>query len=154
VAIEKGFFEEEGLDVELSTAWGGDKAMTALLSGHADIASIGAETSIYVHGQEASDSVIYFAQLTKTDGTFLVAKEANDDFAWEDVRATAPLGQRVGGMPQTVGEFVLKKHGIDPHAVLDLKQNIDFARIPSAFVSTDAQYVHLFEPTASTFEKE
>lgn len=154
VAIEKGFFEEEGLNVELSTAWGGDKAMTALLSSHADIALIGAETSIYVHGQEASDPVINFAQLTKTDGTFLVAKEANDDFVWEDVKATEFLGQRIGGMPQMVGEFVLKKHGIDPHADLDLKQNIDFANIPSAFVSTDAQYVQLFEPTASTFEKE
>lgn len=154
VAIEKGFFEEEGLNVELSTAWGGDKAMTALLSSHADIALIGAETSIYVHGQEASDPVINFAQLTKTDGTFLVAKEANDEFVWEDVKATEFLGQRIGGMPQMVGEFVLKKHGIDPHADLDLKQNIDFANIPSAFVSTDAQYVQLFEPTASTFEKE
>lgn len=154
VALEKGFFEEEGLDVELSTAWGGDKAMTALLAGHADIALIGAETSIYVHGQEASDPVINFAQLTKTDGTFLVAKEAHDDFTWEDVKGSEFLGQRVGGMPQMVGEFVLKKHGIDPHADLDLKQNIDFANIPGAFVSTDAQYVQLFEPTASTFEKE
>ncbi|MEI3610529.1 ABC transporter substrate-binding protein [Pseudogracilibacillus sp. SO10305] len=153
-AIELGYFEEEGIDIELQTAWGGDKAMTALLSNKADIALVGAETSIYVKHQNPNDPIINFAQLTQTDGTFLVAKEPNDHFQWDDVKETNFLGQRVGGMPQMVGEYVLKQNGIDPHEDLELEQNIDFANIPSAFLTTDAQYVQLFEPTASTFEME
>lgn len=154
VALEKGFFEEEGLAVDLQTTWGGDKTMTALLSDHADIALVGAETSIYVYAQDASDPVINFAQLTQTDGTFLVAKERIDNFQWEDLKGEKFLGQRKGGMPQMVGEFVLKKHDIDPHQDLELTQNVEFANIPSAFASGDYQFVQLFEPTASVFEKE
>ncbi|WP_430784647.1 ABC transporter substrate-binding protein [Virgibacillus flavescens] len=154
VALEKGFFEEEGLEVELQTTWGGDKTMTALLSDGADIALVGSETSIYVYAQESNDYAINFAQLTQTDGTFLVAKEPQPDFKWDDLVDTTFLGQRKGGMPQMVGEFVLKENGIDPHTDLNLLQNIDFANIPGAFVSGDAEYVQLFEPTASIFEKE
>ncbi|WP_099160045.1 ABC transporter substrate-binding protein [Virgibacillus ndiopensis] len=154
VAIEKGFFEDEGIDVELQTTWGGDKTMTALLSNGADVALVGSETSIYVYAQDSKDYAINFAQLTQTDGTFLVAKEPKPDFKWEDLKGSTFLGQRKGGMPQMVGEFVLKKHDIDPHADLNLLQNVDFANIPGAFVSGDAEYVQLFEPTASIFEKE
>ncbi|TFJ92815.1 ABC transporter substrate-binding protein [Lentibacillus salicampi] len=154
VAIEKGFFEEEGLAIELQTTWGGDKTMTSLLSDGADIALVGSETSIYVQAQESKDKAINFAQLTQTDGTFLVAKAPKPDFKWEDLRNSTFLGQRVGGMPQMVGEYVLKQHDIDPHADLNLIQNVDFANIPGAFASGDAEYVQLFEPTASTFEKE
>lgn len=154
VAIEKGFFEEEGLDVQLTTAWGGDKTMTALLSNGADIALVGSETSIYVYAQGATDPVINFAQLTQTDGTFLVSREKLDNFSWDDLKGTTFLGQRVGGMPQMVGEFVLKQHGIDPHSDLNLIQNIDFGNIPNAFASGTGDFVQLFEPQASIFEKE
>ena len=154
VALENGFFEEEGLDVELQTTWGGDKTMTALLSDHADIALVGSETSIYVYAQDSKDYAVNFAQLTQTDGTFLVAKNAYPDFTWDDIVGEEFLGQRKGGMPQMVGEYVIKKHGIDPHNDLDLSQNIDFANIPGAFVSGDYEFVQLFEPTASVMEKE
>lgn len=154
VAIEKGFFEDVGLDVELQTTWGGDKTMTALLSGNIDVALVGSETSVYVYHQDSRDYAINFAQLTQTDGTFLVAKNEHPDFTWEDVKDQSFLGQRKGGMPQMVGEFVLKKHGIDPQQDLDLIQNIDFANIPGAFVSGDSEFVQLFEPTASVLEEE
>ncbi|HZW69178.1 MAG TPA: ABC transporter substrate-binding protein [Pseudogracilibacillus sp.] len=155
VALEKGYFKEEGLEVDLQTSWGGDKTMTALLSDHADIALVGSETSVYVHAQNASDTIINFAQLTQTDGTFLVSKEAIDHFTWEDVRDEVFLGQRKGGMPQMVGEYVLKQNGIDPTKDLtELIQHIDFANIPAAFASGDAKFVQLFEPTASVFEQE
>ncbi|WP_100402692.1 ABC transporter substrate-binding protein [Bacillus sp. FJAT-42315] len=154
VAIEKGFFEEEGITVDLKTTWGGDKTMTNLLSNSADIALVGSETSIYVEAQGAKDRVINFAQLTQTDGTFLVARKKPEFFAWEQLKGSTFLGQRKGGMPQMAGEFTLKKHGINPHKDLNLIQNIDFANLPSAFASGSGDYVQLFEPQASLFEKE
>lgn len=154
VAISKGFFEEEGLNVELSTIAGGDKTMTALLSDGIDIALVGSETSIYISAQGANAPIKNFAQLTQTDGTFLVSREKIDNFSWDMLNGTTFLGQRKGGMPQMTGEFVLKKHGIDPHADLELIQNIDFANISTAFASGTGDFVQLFEPTASVFEKE
>lgn len=154
VAITEGFFEEEGLKVELTTTAGGDKTMTTLLSDGADIALVGSETSIYVYAQGSNDPVINFAQLTQTDGTFLVARKQIDHFTWDMLIGTTFLGQRKGGMPQMVGEFVLKKFGIDPFNDLNLIQNVDFANIASAFASGTGDFVQLFEPTASVFEKE
>ena len=153
VAIEKGFFKEEGLDVEITTTWGGDKTMTALVSDGADIALVGSETSIYVSAQGSTDPVINFAQLTQTDGTFLVSRKRIDHFEWEQLNGSTFLGQRKGGMPQMVGEYVLKKHGIDPHKDLNLIQNIDFANIANAFISGTGDYVQLFEPQASCLKK-
>jgi len=154
VALSQGLFEAEGLDVELQTTAGGDKTMTALLSGGIDVALVGSETSIYVYQQGAEDPVINFAQLTQTDGTFLVAREKPAAFDWADLTGSVFLGQRKGGMPQMAGEFTLKKHGIDPQADLELIQNVDFANIPAAFASGTGEYVQLFEPQASIFEQE
>ncbi|WP_419393552.1 ABC transporter substrate-binding protein [Cytobacillus praedii] len=154
VALEKGYFEEEGLNVELTTTAGGDKTMTALLSDSIDIALVGSETSIYVYAQGSNDPVINFAALTQTDGTFLVSRENINNFSWDQLKGATFLGQRKGGMPQMVGEFVLKKHGIDPHQDLDLIQNVDFANIAPAFASGTGEFVQLFEPTASVFEQE
>jgi NitT/TauT family transport system substrate-binding protein len=154
VAIEKGFFKEEGLDVEIITTFGGDKTMTALVSDGADIALVGSETSIYVSAQGSTDPVINFAQLTQTDGTFLVSREKIENFEWEQLKGSNFLGQRKGGMPQMVGEYVLKQKGIDPRNDLNLIQNIDFANIANAFISGTGDYVQLFEPQASVFEKE
>lgn len=153
VAESKGFFKEEGLDVDVNTTWGGDKTMTSLLSNGSDIALVGSETSIYVEAQGAKDPVINFAQLTQTDGTFLVAREDVEHFDWDQLKGKTFLGQRKGGMPQMVGEYVLNKHKIDPHKDIDLIQNIDFANIANAFASGTGEYVQLFEPQASLFEK-
>ncbi len=154
VALAEGFFEDEGLKVDLATTAGGDKTMTALLSDGADIALVGSETSVYVYARGSSDPVINFAQLTQTDGTFLVSRKKVENFTWDQLKGSTFLGQRKGGMPQMVGEFVLKKHGIDPRNDLNLIQNIDFANIATSFASGTGEYVQLFEPTASIFEKE
>ncbi|MCP6683085.1 ABC transporter substrate-binding protein [Bacillus nakamurai] len=154
VAKAKGFFKKEGLLVTVNTTWGGDKTMTSLLSNGSDIALVGSETSIYVEAQGAKDPVINFAQLTQTDGTFLVARKDEKQFKWDDVKGKTFLGQRKGGMPQMAGEYALKKHHIDPQKDIDLIQNIDFANISNAFASGTGDYVQLFEPTASLFEKE
>ncbi|WP_159883373.1 ABC transporter substrate-binding protein [Paenibacillus puerhi] len=155
VAIHKGFFKEQGLEVELTTTAGGDKTMTALLSGGIDVALVGSETSIYVHQQGSDDPVLNFAQLTQTDGTFLVSrKPPQGEFDWKSLKGSTFLGQRKGGMPQMAGEFTLKKHGIDPKKDLNLLQNVDFANIPTAFASGTGDYVQLFEPQATMFEKQ
>lgn len=154
VAIEEGIFEKHGLTVELTTTPGGDKTMTALLSNTIDVALVGSETSIYVYQQGADDPVINFAQLTQTDGTFLVSREPIDNFSFDMLKDTTFLGQRKGGMPQMAGEFVLNKHGIHPHEDLELLQNIDFANIAPGFSSGIGDFVQLFEPTASIFEQE
>jgi NitT/TauT family transport system substrate-binding protein len=154
VALSQGFFKEEGLDVELTTTPGGDKTMTALLSGAIDVALVGSETSIYVSQQGSDDPVINFAQLTQTDGTFLVARKKVDKFDWNSLKGSVFLGQRKGGMPQMAGEFTLKKHGIDPQKDLQLIQNIEFANIASAYSSGTGEFVQLFEPQASIMEKE
>ena len=154
VAIEQGLFKEEGLDVEVTTVWGGDKTMTALISDGADVALVGSETSIYVSARGSTDPIINFAQLTQTDGTFLVSRKKVENFNWDLLKNSDFLGQRKGGMPQMVGEYVLKQHGIHPQNDLNLIQNIDFANIANAYISGTGDYVQLFEPQASMFEKE
>ncbi|MDF2923337.1 MAG: hypothetical protein K0R57_2251 [Paenibacillaceae bacterium] len=154
VALSQGFFEEEGLEVEFQTIPGGDKVTTALLSGQIDVALVGAETSIYVRNQGAEDPIINFAQLTQTDGTFLVSRNKPASFDWNSLKGSTFLGQRKGGMPQMAGEFTLKKKGIDPQKDLKLIQNVEFANIPAAFASGTGDYVQLFEPQATVFEKE
>jgi len=154
VALEKGFFKEEGLDVELSTIPGGDKVMSALLSGGIEVALVGSETSIYVSQQGAADPVINFAQLTQTDGTFLVARKKEDNFSFDHLKGSVFLGQRKGGMPQMAGEYVLKEHNINPQSDLTLIQNIEFKNIAASFASGTGEYVQLFEPEASRFEQE
>jgi NitT/TauT family transport system substrate-binding protein len=154
VALTEGFFADEGLEVEVTTTWGGDKTMTALLTDAVDIALVGSETSIYVYQQGSDDPIINFAQLTQTDGTFLVGRDPDADFNWDKLKGSTFLGQRKGGMPQMAGEFTLKKHSIDPHQDLELIQNVEFANIPTAFASGTGDYVQLFEPQATVFEME
>jgi NitT/TauT family transport system substrate-binding protein len=154
VALSQGMFQQEGLDVELQTIPGGDKVTTALLSGGIDVALVGAETSIYVAQQGSDDPIVNFAQMTQTDGSFLVARKPVTNFDWSSLKGSVFLGQRKGGMPQMAGEFTLKKHGIDPQKDLNLIQNIDYANIASAFASGTGEFVQLFEPQASMFEKE
>ncbi|QKS73295.1 ABC transporter substrate-binding protein [Paenalkalicoccus suaedae] len=154
VAISEGFFEEEGIEIDLTTTWGGDTTMTALLSDGADVALVGAETSIYVYAQDARDPVISFAQVTKTDGTFLMQRDLDEPFSFDALKGQTLLGQRRGGMPQMVGEYVLKQHGIDPHTDMELISNIDFGNIAAAFASGTGDYVQLFEPQATQFEQD
>ncbi|WP_339059957.1 ABC transporter substrate-binding protein [Tepidibacillus marianensis] len=154
VAIEKGFFKEQGLDVELINANGGDKTMTALVSGSADVILVGTETTIYVYSQNPKDPAINFAQLTQTDGSFLVSKKPIDFFQWNMLKGKTLLGQRKGGMPEMVSEYVQVKNGIRPKVDNTIIQNIDFANLGTAFISGTGDFVQLFEPVASKIETE
>lgn len=153
-SINLGYFAEEGLELELTTGQGADKVMTALLSGQADIGFMGPEATIYVYNQGQEDYVVNFAQLTKRDGSFLVAREPNPDFSWEDVRGTSIIGGRRGGMPLMTLEYVLKKHGIMPGEDVEVLTHIQFPLMAGAFTGGEGDYVTLFEPVATKVELE
>lgn len=154
VAIENGYFAEEGLDLTLVTGFGADKVTTALVSGEADIGFMGSESSIYIYHQNPEDYIVNFAQLTQRAGNFLVAREPMDDFQWEDLKGAYVLGGRKGGMPQMVFEFILKKNNIDPAADLTIDQSIDFGSTAAAFTGNDADFTVEFEPSATALEAE
>ena len=99
VAIEKGYFANEGIDLSLVTGFGADKTMPAVLSGTADIGFMGSEASIYTYNEGANDYVVNFAQLTQRAGNFLVAREDIKDFKWEDLKGKKVIGGRKGGRP-------------------------------------------------------
>lgn len=96
-AIELGYFEEEGIDLELVTGFGADKTMTAVVSGEADIGFMGSESSIYLYAEGAEDYAVNFAQLTQRAGNFLVSREPRENFNWEDIKGSYTLGGRAGG---------------------------------------------------------
>ena len=114
VAIESGYFEEEGLSINLVTGFGADKVMPSLVSGDADIGFMGSESSIYVYEGGSKDYAVNFAQLTQRAGNFLVSREEMKDFSWDDIRYCTIIGGRQGGMPQMLLEYILKKNGINP----------------------------------------
>ena len=154
VAIEEGYFAEEGIDLELVNGLGADKTMTAVLSGEAQIGFMGSEASVYVYNEGAEDYVVNFAQLTQRAGNFLVSREQEPDFKITDLKGKTVLGGRKGGMPQMVFEYILKKYGMDPEKDLDIITNIDFGMTAQAFAGGSGEYTVEFEPSATALEKE
>ena len=154
VAISNGFFENEGLEIELATGQGADAVMTAVLSNQCDIGFAGPEASIYVYNEGKEDYCQVFAQMTKRDGSFLVARNNTDNFSWQDLKGTTVIPGRKGGVPYMTLEYVLKKNGINPQTDLTLDDSIKFDLMAGAFTSGEAEYVTLFEPTASLVQNE
>lgn len=152
VAIQKGFFEKYGMKIELTTGQGADAVMTSVLSNQVDIGFAGPEASIYVYNEGKEDHTEVFAQLTKRDGSFLVSKTKTDNFNWNDVRGKTVIPGRKGGVPYMTLEYVLKQNGINPQTDLILDDSIKFDLMAGAFSSGEAEYVTLFEPTASMTE--
>lgn len=152
VAIEEGYFKEAGIDLTLVTGFGADKVMTALVSDEAQIGFMGSEASIYVYLEGSKDYAVNFAQLTQRAGNFLVSREANDNFKWEDIKGKTVLAGREGGMPQMVFEYVLKQNNIDPKTDLDMVQNIDFGLTAGAFSGGQGEMTVEFEPHATNLE--
>ena len=154
VAIEEGYFDEEGIDLTLVNGGGADKVMTAMISGEADIGFMGSEASIYTYAGGEEDYAVNFAQLTQRAGNFLVGREPDEDFEWSDLNGKKVLGGRAGGMPQMVFEYILKKNGIDPKTDLEIDQSINFGLTAAAFTSDDSDYTVEFEPFATGLEME
>lgn len=153
VAIEEGYFEENGIDLELVTGFGADKTMTAVLTDEADIGFMGCESSIYTYAGGTEDYVVNFAQLTQRAGNFLVAREPIDDFDWSMLTGKNVLGGRAGGMPEMVFEFILLKNNLDPKTDLNIDQSIDFGSTAAAFSGGQGDFTVEFEPHATLLEQ-
>ncbi len=154
VAINNGYFKENGMDIELTTGQGADAVMTAVLANQCDIGFAGPEASIYVYNEGKEDHTQVFAQLTKKDGSFLVARNQTEKFDWKDLKGKMVIPGRKGGVPYMTLEYVLKKNGIDPQKDTTLDDSIKFDLMAGAFASGNADYVTLFEPTASMTEQQ
>ena len=150
VAQAKGFFKDENIDLDFSTAQGSDKGTAALLAGTADIALVGPETTVFVHNQDSPVKVKLFAQMTTTDGSFLVSRKAEPDFQWSALNGKSVIGWRPGSMPQLVAASVLKKHGVSN---VDYISNLAAPAMAGAFQSGQGDYLQVFEPIASQLEK-
>ena len=152
VALANGYFEDEGLNIELSVGNGADKSMTALLSDSADIALLGTEAGIYVINEGRENSVKAFAQLTQRAGNFLISRSDGENFDWESLRGKSVIGGRKGGMPELVLEYVLKQKGLEND--VEIINNISFESTAGAFAADVADFTVEFEPTATSLEQE
>ncbi len=154
VAISEGFFEEEGLKIDLSTGQGADKTMQQLLSKNADIGFSGPEQVVYIYNQGREDYPVVFGQLTQRDGSFLVGREAEENFNWRSLKGKELIGGRPGGIPEMALEYVLRENGLNPSTDVNMVTNIDFTATSGAFKSGTGDYVALFEPTATMLEND
>lgn len=154
VAINNGYFEENGMKVELTTGQGADAVMTSVLAGQCEIGFAGPEASIYVYNEGKEDYTQVFAQMTKKDGSFLIAREPTSQFDWQDLKGKTVIPGRKGGVPYMTLEYVLRKNGMDPQKDVALDDSIKFDLMAGAFTSGNADYVTLFEPTASNTQKQ
>ena len=152
VALANGYFEDEGLNIELSVGNGADKSMTALLSDSADIALLGTEAGIYVINEGRENSVKAFAQLTQRAGNFLISRTDGENFDWESLRGKSVIGGRKGGMPELVLEYVLKQKGLEND--VEIINNISFESTAGAFAADVGDFTVEFEPTATSLEQE
>ncbi len=153
VALQMGYFEEEGLDVQLADGAGADNVMTALLTGEADIGLMGCEASIYVYLQGKKDYPKVFAQLTKRDGSFLVGRTGGE-FDYSMLEGKTVLMGRKGGMPAMILQYVLNNNGLYDGVNVTMDYSIQFALLTQAFAGGTGDYVPLFEPNASLLEQQ
>ncbi len=153
VAIENDFFSKEGIKIELTNGGGADKSMTDILSGGADIGLMGVEAAIYVLNEGKTDYPVVFGQLTKRDGSFLVSRKNELDFKWENLQNKTILSGRTGGVPCMTLEYVLNGCGLYDGVNVTMEKNVAFNLMGPSFEGGLGDYVTLFEPTASEYQK-
>ena len=152
VAMELGFFDQEHLEIKLTTAGGSDKTMTSILSSQAHIGLVGPETCIYVYNEGRENCPIIFAQITKRDGSFIVGH--SNSFKWDDLKGKSIIAGRKGGLPEMTLQYLLKKNKIELGKDIKYITNIQFNLMGTAFSSGIGDFVTLFEPTASIIQNE
>ena len=153
-AISKGYFEDEGIKIDLTLTAGADKVTAAVLSGDVDVGFCGSEATIYVYNSGEKDYLLNFARLTKKDGSFLVSRKKYDNFKLEDLKGKTVIGGRKGGMPEMTFEWALKQNNIDPKNDLKIDTSVAFPAMEWAFIGGNADFVTLFEPNATSVEKQ
>ena len=153
-AISKGYFEDEGIKINLTLTAGADKVTAAVLSGDVDVGFCGSEATIYVYNSGEKDYLVNFARLTKKDGSFLVSRKKYDNFKLEDLKGKTVIGGRKGGMPEMTFEWALKQNNIDPKNNLKIDTSVAFPAMEGAFIGGNADFVTLFEPNATSVEKQ
>ena len=154
VAINNGYFKDYNIEIDLTTGQGADAVMTSVLSGESQIGFAGPEASIYVYNEGKEDYTQVFAQLTKKDGSLLISRKNEPNFDWKNLKGKTIIPGRKGGVPYMTLEYVLKKNGLDPKTDVVLDDSIKFDLMAGAFTAGNADYVTLFEPTASLTEKQ
>ena len=152
IAIELGFFEDEGIEILLNTANGADRAMVSLIANEADIGLMGTEAAIYVFQEGRADHAIIFSQLTQRAGNFLISREYIENFTWDMVLNKTIIGGRIGGMPQMVLEYILYNNSIIPGYNIEIITNLDFTTTAGAFISGIGDFTVEFDPTALSIE--
>jgi NitT/TauT family transport system substrate-binding protein len=153
VASRLGYFEDEGLDVEIRLTSGADKVTSAVLSGDVEIGFCGSEATIYVYNNGEEDYLVNFAGLTKKDGSFLVSRKKIDNFSVDDLKGKHILSGREGGMPSLTLQWALNQNGINNDEV-NLDTSVDFSSMSGAFIGGNGDFVTMFEPAASQLEKQ
>ncbi len=154
VAHALGYFEEEGLNVDIVLANGADAVAAAVLSGDADIGFCGSEATIYIYINGEKDYLVNFAGLTKKDGSFIVSRTKIDNFNLANLKGKYIIGGRKGGMPEMTLEWILTKNGINPKKDLTIDTSIAFASMSGSFIGGTGDFVSLFEPNALAIEKQ
>jgi len=152
VALQKGFFKDEKLDIDMSTAVGGDRGTAMLLSGQVDIALQGPEVLVYVQNGESPDKLQMFSAITATDGLFLMSRKKIDNFTWDMLKGKKVMGWRPGSTPELFLEHVLRKHGIDPTKDIELMTNIAIPARMGAWQANQADYAIFTEPDPAALE--
>jgi len=147
-AIEKGYFKDEGIDINLILTSGADKVTAAVLSGDAEIGFSGSEATIYVYNAGEKDYLKTFSQLTQKDGTFIVSREKIENFKLEDLKGKDIIGGRAAGMPEMTLEYALKQNGIDPRKDVSIDTSVAFPAMSGAFIGGQGDFVTLFEHSA------
>lgn len=153
VAIENGYFEDEGIEIDLILTPGADNVAAAVLSNDVHIGFAGSESTVYVYVKGEKDYLQTFAGLTKRDGQLILSREKIDNFSLESMIGKEVLVGRIGGMPFLNYENGLLNEGIDKSAV-NMNTSVDFADLSSAFISGTGDFVNLFEPNATKLEQE
>ena len=152
LAESLGYFEDEGITIELTNGGGADNVMASVLSGDADIGFCGPEAALYVLIGGSSDVPTVFGQLTKRDGSFLVSRKAEPDFKWEDLKGKEILAGRKGGVPAMTFEYILTQNGLKDGTDLTLNYDVAFNLMTSAFEAGTADYCTMFDPVAYEYE--